>query len=159
MNSANVKGSFKDILGLLNTTLGGRLFSRTDGTHEIYIENDIHRTFLSILIKREKSAEGRTTVLSFQQGVLKNKVIKFTGTYRDLEKVYVSITTGLSVAMLFVQGERFTVFDISKNAGISVVSGKERRNKNYEESYSDNNYYSDAEKKKQKDRRKIFITL
>jgi len=66
--NANIKSKFRDVLGLINSTLGGKIYSLPDGTYEIHIENSMHNLFTSFFIKREEGEDGIKMTISFKQG-------------------------------------------------------------------------------------------
>ncbi len=186
---SNVKGKFRDIIGLMNTTLEGKVVEQEDGTFEIKIENLVYSTYMSLFIKRDDEDIIKKTSLIVKQGLLKNKIQRHFVSYIDLEKVFVSITPSSDVAFLFTTQDRYTVINIFKNGTVEIVNAidrrkdeddkddsnneKDRKQDGEKKSYSEkrnnfsskgNNkeqYYKDLEEKKRKERqkRKIFITL
>lgn len=183
----DVKGKFRDIIGLMNTTLEGKVVEQKDGTFEIKLENLVYSTYMSLFIKRDELDVVKKTSLIIKQGLLKNKIQRHFVSFIDLYKVFVSITPASDVAFLFTTSDRYTVINIFKNGTVEIVNAFDRRkdedNEEIEEikkddekkSYSEkrnsfhsskgdiNNeqYYKDLEEKKRQERkkRKIFITL
>jgi len=188
---SNVKGKFRDIIGLMNTTLEGKVLEQEDGTFEIRIENLVYSTYMSLFIKRDDEEIIKKTSLIIKQGLLKNKIQRHFVSYIDLEKVFVSITPSSDVAFLFMTQDRYTVINIFKNGSAEIVNAFDKRkdevidknddaikekelntegdNKSYSEKRNifksketnKEQYYKDLEEKKRKERqkRKIFITL
>lgn len=186
---SNVKGKFRDIIGLMNTTLGGKVVVQDDGTYEIRLENLVYSTYMSLFIKRDEGVIKRTSI-TIKQGLLKHRIQRHFVSFIDLEKVFVSITPSSDVAFLFTGDGRYTVINVFKDGNIEIVHAIDKRkeednNGEKTEQSSDTNenkksssysekrnsfaskeqkkstYYKDLEEKKRKERqkRKIFITL
>ena len=168
MADINVKSKLKDVLGLINSTLNGKIYSQADGTIEINLENGIHGTFASFFIKRQKIDGKQKINISFKQGILKNKLNTCLVTFKDLPKIYIAITPSESVTFLVINDDRFTVFNLYRDANLEVIHGIDKRESDYDNDYNnkledDDNvkskFFKDANSKKRKERRKIFITI
>jgi len=163
-STSQVKGKFTEILSLINNAINGKMFYQDSEIHEIYLENEVNGTFMSIFIKREEIDRQRFTTISVKQGLIRNKVFKNILTFKDLRKVYISITPGSDVAFLFTELNRYTVLNVFKDTNIDVVHGIDRRTdeeheKPVENSSSD--FYDQANEKKRQalSKRRIFISL
>ena len=167
MTDINVKSKLKDVLGLINSTLNGKIYSQADGTIEINIENGIHGIFASFLIKRKKINGEKKINISFKQGLLKNKINTNLVTFKDLSKIYIAITPSESVTFLVINDDRFTVFNLYRDANLEVIHGIDKRESDYDNDYNNelkdddikSNFFKETDNKRRKERRKIFITI
>lgn len=124
---SNVKGKFRDIIGLINTTLNGKVVVQDDGTYEIKIENLVYSTYMSLFINRDDESLIKKTSITIKQGLLKNKIQRHFVSYIDLEKVFVSITPASDVAFLMTENDRYTVINIFKNGTVEIINAFDRR--------------------------------
>ena len=167
MADINVKSKLRDVLGLINSTLNGKIYSQADGTIEINLENGIHGIFASFLIKRKKINGEKKINISFKQGLLKNKINTNLVTFKDLSKIYIAITPTESVTFLVINDDRFTVFNLYRDANLEVIHGIDKRESDYDNDYNNelkdddikSNFFKETDNKRRKERRKIFITI
>jgi len=163
-STSEVKGKFTEILSLINNAINGKMFYQDSEIHEIYLDNELHGTFLSIFIKREEIDRQRFTTVSVKQGLIKNKVVKNILTFKDLRKVYISISPGSDVVFLFTDNNRYTVLNVFKDTNIDVVHGIDRRTDGEHEmtkNESSRDFYDQSNEKRRQDlsKRRIFISL
>ena len=156
----NVKSKLRDVLGLINSTLNGKIFSQADGTIEINLENGIHGIFASFFIKRESVGSKVEMDISFKQGKIKNRLNTSLVTFRDLSKLYIAITPSESVTFLVINDDRFTVFNLYRDANLEVIHGLDKRGADHDkDDDAKSHFFKEGESRKRKEKRKIFITI
>jgi len=163
-STSQVKGKFTEILSLITNAINGKMFYQDSEIHEIYLENEVHGTFLSIFIKREEIDRQRFTTVSVKQGLIRNKVVKNILTFKDLRKVYISISPGSDVVFLFTELNRYTVLNVFKDTNIDVVHGIDRRKdeeNDNSKNHTSSDFYEQSNEKRRQDlsKRRIFISL
>ena len=81
--------------------------------------------------------------------------------YRELDKIYLSVSPGSEVAFLFTDEKRFVVVNVYKKCLFDVMSGPERRQESVSLQEQTNNLYEAINKKKKQylNKRRIFITI
>lgn len=162
-STSEFKGKFKDIIGLVSNAISGKAFCQEDETHEIYIENQMHGIFISLFIKRDEIERQRFTTISVKQGIIKNKIVKNIITFKDLRKVYISITPGSDVVFLFTDNDRYIVLNVFKDTNLDIIHGLDRRGGSNKPAREEENqsYYDEIneERRREINKRRIFITI
>lgn len=151
-----------DLLGLVANTLDGELFTVGDTGFEIRLTDTIKQISVSVLLLREIKDGKKITNLSFRQNFFDKNNYGNSLTFREIEKLYLSVSPGSEVAFLFSDNVRFNVINVYKNCLLDVINGPERR-KEEDESLQQQakNMYEEINKKKKENinKRRIFITI